>query len=179
MACKKNSVVYTLPLLAIIILGAACSTTYQTHDLVTPTKLNRGENVYLVTAQDGAYSGVVYKGSGMRATTALHAAIAPYCRSVTISKTTESLDHAVASAIAYNCRYIMTPTLTNWEPRAAWSGNPTKVSLNIEVYDLISGQAEAVMHKNLGVTGRSVTVVSQNPDDILNHLLKVFAQEAF
>lgn len=177
---RVKTIITLLALCIIVALTAGCTTTYQTRDLIAPTKLNRGANIYIARAQDGSYGNTVYKGSGLIATSLLHAAIAPYSKNVIIGNQWEDLNQATISAIASNCRYLMMPVLTNWEPRvAAWSGRPTRVSINIAVYDLDSGGSEQIINKSLDVTGRSATLVNQQPEDILAHLLERFVQEAF
>ena len=168
-------------LAAVCLIG--CSTRYASSPGMTPAvaSLEAGQKAYIAGAADGSYGAKVYPGSGLKTSQLLQKAVSAQGSPAIMGGGRQSVEVALESAQAAGCRYMFYPQLTLWEPRAAaWSGRATKVELIVYVYDLSHSAADQLIKQQyLGGKGRNVTLISQDPEDILENLLAQFAKEAY
>jgi hypothetical protein len=164
--------------LAIFTLISGCSTKYEMTDMGQQTaKLIKGGKTYVALPADGDFAGKIQTSSGFSVAEAAAGAIIHYTDPI-IAKATENVDNALESAYHYGCIYMYFIVINNWEPRRAFlSGYPTKVSLDINIYDVKS--KASVIHKRLEVTGRSMTIRSQRPEDLVYSLLLEYADTLY
>ena len=158
-----------LSLILACVFLSSCSTTY---DLVSDGltgRVPKGGKTYIALPEDGLYKGQAYTSSGFHTAAATAEAVSTYSDPV-VAKATESVAGALGSAAYYGCDIMYYIIIENWAPRlAAWSGQPTRVRLNVSAYDVASSRI--IVQKTLEVTGRSVTVRSQKAEDLVYRLL--------
>jgi hypothetical protein len=129
--------------------------------------IEKNKVVSIVLPQDGAFNGKVYNGSGKFVLNTFIAQLSPYCAqviSVDAFENTKSVD------------YIVTPTITHWEQRAAsWSGKPTRVKIHVSIYSVAAGKT--IINNNLTIEGRRMTFVDQSAESLAAFLIKEFITE--
>ncbi len=171
-----------LVMLVAVLYLPACTTRYSGSDLMPSdvAKLDHNAVVYIVTPQDGAYEDKIYEGSGAKTAVIFRDAIAPYAKSVTIGPNAPEEEYMEA-ALAQKARYVFVPEITNWvHRRAAVSGRASGVTLNVKVLDLSETEEDkTIMHRELRVQGRNMTIKSQHPEAIAKPLVVKYIKEIF
>lgn len=151
-------------LIAVVLLTmVGCTTKFSVvpMDGVSPAKLETNKAVYIAQAADGKYSDQVYTGSGMQVSTYVSKVLIPYSSLTEISGQISPKDVLLQEATEIGATYLFVPVITHWEPRAAaWSGIPTRVNIELTVYDVETGQSVAA--KSVSVKGKRMTFVSQH-----------------
>lgn len=154
------------------IVLSSCTTTMSLQNAradLPPAKIEKDRIICIATVNDGTFNGKIYNGSGHFVLNSFASNLQPFASKIAIvdSKNYDEM------AKQMNAKYIIRPTITHWEPRvAAWSGIPTRVEINVSVYDL--AQNKPVAHTNLSIKGRRMTFVSQSAEELTNALVKKF-----
>jgi len=174
---KKSVLFFSILISALVLSGC---TTQIRHDevLTSPTKLERGQKIYVAVANDGSYGSNVFAGSGMRISHTLAACLRPGASDIKLAPANEPIDKVLESAKNYGARYAVIPTITNWEQRAAaWSGRPTRAAMIIVVHDIAANKQ--ILSNQIDVKGRSVTFVSQSVDELAQKAIVKYCDNAF
>jgi len=96
-------------------------------------KIENGKVVCVVAINDGTYGGKVYTGSGAYVLNVLNVNLQPFTSKIV----TVSVEDYETEAKQLGATYIVKATITHWEPRlAALSGMPTRVIINVSIFDL-------------------------------------------
>jgi hypothetical protein len=162
-------------LVFVFVFITACSTKMVQQDL-TPisAKLLKNKAIYIATVDDGSFNGRVYSGSGLSVANNFQVNCRPYASKVIMGNQRDFLTEA-KNAKAY---YAFKAVITHWESRnAAWSGIPTRVEINIAVYNAADGTE--IVNRNLTVRGRSMTFASQSAEGLAAALIKDFCKQIF
>jgi hypothetical protein len=157
--------------LAVMLSG--CSTKLAVSPIAgqSSAKLETTQKAYIALAADGRYSDKVYAGTGMQVSRFVSQALAPYVSSSQIDNQIVPLQTSLLNASAAGAKYLFVPVITHWEPRiAAWSGIPTRVNIELTVYDTATEQPVAA--KSTSVRGRIATFVSQHAHDLAEEAIK-------
>lgn len=172
--------------LALIVCIAAilggCSTTHKINkNIGSEDKIAAGHAVYVIVPPDGGYGGRITPGSGQKVGSMLANMLIPYSQGVFMSPSAESLEAAFEKARANNVRYVFQPLIVNWEHRkAAWSSMPTEISVVVMIYDLQkSDPFLPVVNKTVYGQGRTITLNSQFPEEVLHPALSAFVKTLF
>ncbi len=154
-----------LALLAILLTSCA-----DTHQLMRmggeATKLDPQGVVYVSVSADGRYGQTTYYGSGQNTTQIVTMAFSRYADRVESGHSTQDYDSSLVSARKIGAKYLVIPTILEWEDRATeWSAIPDKASIKIAIYDVISeSSVDSVIIK--GKSGLA-TFGGDHPQDLL------------
>lgn len=163
-------------LLCTLFITAGCSTTMQTRDVASAphARLLRAQTVAITPVGDGMFNGKIYPGSGANVANMFAVNLRPY-----ISKSlTGGPEQDLAAYYKAGAYYVVKPTILHWEPRAAaWSGVPTRLKIHVSVYTAADGKE--IISKNLEVTGRRATLVSQSIEALSEMIIAQFCAEIF
>ncbi|MDR3049972.1 MAG: DUF4823 domain-containing protein [Elusimicrobiota bacterium] len=170
----KEKLVLAVCSFVFMVFAVSCSTKVAKIDNVQMTaKLQGNQVIFIAKTTDGTFDGRVYNGSGASVQNNFMANIRIHASKVI----TGSQDDFMGEAKQAKAYYIVKPTILYWEPRnAAWSGIPTKVEINVIVYD---AAGKELVNRNLTVRGRSMTFTSQSAEGLANHLIQEFCREVF
>jgi hypothetical protein len=160
-------------LLFLSVLVTGCSTKIAVKPIEghPSAKLETGQKVYIALAADGRYSDEVYAGTGAQVSGFVRQALAPYASGSQIAGQRSSLEVSLQQAADAGAKYLFVPVITHWEPRAAaWSGRPTRVNIELTVYDTATGQLIAA--QSTSVRGRIVTFVSQHAHELAEQMIR-------
>lgn len=155
--------------------ACACTTsmsvTNAKNESIPLAKIEKDKIICIIPVADGMFNGRTYTGSGLYVLNSLIVNLQPYASKVlTVDATNYEKDAKQA-----NAAYIVKPIIMHWEPRAAaWSDIPTRVIINISVFDL--SQNKEIINANLNVRGRAFTMVSQSAEGLADILIKQFVQ---
>lgn len=121
-------------------LLTACADSHQLMRMGGGAKaLDRGGMVYVSVPGDGRYGQTTYYGSGQNATQIVMLAFSQYAK-VESGREQQDFDSALTAARNVNAKYLVVPTILEWEDRATeWSGIPDKASIKLTVVDVDSG----------------------------------------
>lgn len=160
-----------------ILCMAACSTKISiepnnidvNHQSVT---LEKGKSAFIALPRAAVYDGRVYENSGLQ--------VADYTRDALIGKASpvilgnkpdNNVNELLRLAEEQNAFYLFVPAIRHWEPRAAaWSGMPTQVSIQLQVYDVAT--KNMLIDVTTSVIGKRMTFVSQNAHDLARLIIK-------
>ena len=134
-------------------------------------KIENDKLICLVEVKDGTYGSKVYPGSGSYVLNIFNVNLQPFASKIQ----TIDADNIEENAKQLGAKYIVKPTITNWEPRkASWSSRPTRVEMNVSVFD--TEQNKNIINTNLSITGRTFTIVDQSAEGLASFLIKEFVQ---
>jgi hypothetical protein len=134
-------------------------------------KIESNKLICIVGVNDGIYNGKVYAGSGLYVLNSFTLNLQPFASKI---KTVDANNYE-ADAEQLGATYIVKPIIMHWEPRnASWSGIPTRVEINVSVFDL--EQDKYIIYTNLSATGRAVTLVDQSAEGLANEIIREFVQ---
>lgn len=120
----------------------------------------------------------MYGGSGTQVAHFMSMFIRPFASKIQLAQAYEVFETALQQAGKANVRYLFFPVITNWEPRnAAWSGRPTRASITVTAYDVAANQQLFV--RKIDIEGRSVTLISQSVDKLVETAIKEFCENLF
>lgn len=102
--------------------------------------LDSKARTYVTIPSDGQYGQQTYTGSGRITAGIVHGAFSTRMTQVDIADKYESYENAINTAISRGYQYLVFPKITHWEDRnTAWSGRPSKASINIRIIDVTTG----------------------------------------
>ena len=157
-----------LPLVcALLICSVGCKTSMDVNPIRGQafSKLERGHKAYIALPEDGRYAAITYTGSGMQVASHVAKALTAHASSTVNENQILPLETLLQKAVAADAKYLFVPLITHWEPRvASVSGRPTRVHLEMRIYDTATGVA--IASNSIDVTGRRVTVASQSADGL-------------
>ena len=164
---------FTVVIVAIFLFaGIGCSTKFAAKPVadMPSAKLETGHAVYIALAADGRYSEQTYRGTGAQVSGYVAQTLSSYTSSSQVDNEIRTLEASLQNAKEANAKYLFVPLITHWEPRAAaWSGRPTRVNIELRVYDVESGQP--VAGNSSSVRGRIVTVASQHAHELAREIV--------
>ncbi|MDR3244039.1 MAG: DUF4823 domain-containing protein [Elusimicrobiota bacterium] len=170
----KKTILFLSVVFAFVFV-AACSTKMTQTDLMPiSAQLLKNKAIYIAVVDDGSFNGRIYAGSGLSVANYFQVNCRPYASKVIIGNQRDFLNEAKNLKADYAFRAI----ITHWEPRsAAWSGIPTKVEINIAVYNASDGKE--LVNTTLAVRGRAMTFANQSAEGLAAALIKDFCQQIF
>lgn len=154
-------------LFTILVCLAGCSTKLAVNPIEgQPTaRLETGQKAYIALPADGKYADKVYAGTGMQVSSYVAQALSPYVTSSQMDNQVLPLETLLQNSSAAGAKYLFIPDITHWEPRvAAWSGIPTRVHIELKVFDVATGQILAA--NSVSVRGKIATFVSQHAHEL-------------
>ncbi|HEX3036586.1 MAG TPA: DUF4823 domain-containing protein [Thermodesulfobacteriota bacterium] len=129
-------------------------------------KLSTADSFYIAVSMDGAYGDERYEGSGLSLSQIILSSLAKKVRRVEIAKAYQTYDEALVSAKAKGWKYLVYPTILQWENHATeWNGIPDKVEVKIQVIETAPDKlVDAVI-----INGKSglATFGGDQPQDLL------------
>ena len=142
----------------------SCGTTMKINQVLKPSsKLEQNRNIHIAKIDDGAFNGRIYNGSGLSVANYFKVYMQP---------------NAAQICSEENADYIVKAVITHWEPRRAeWSGIPTKVKIQVSIFEAISGKE--LINNELSIVGRSVTFVPQSAEGLAEYMIKNLCEEIF
>ncbi len=155
-----------LLIFSIILLVAACTSTYRHSEIQTPSaKLDSSLGVLISIPENGWYENQQYKNSGQMTANAIRAAFAKNARRVDLANKCQD-EICLESIDVEKYGYFVKPVILHWEERATeWSGKPDRIEIQLIVYDTATREALA----NSSYTGKSkwATFGGDHPQDLL------------
>lgn len=142
----------------------SCGTSMQTKQMLSISyKLEQNRNIHVAKINDGVFDGRIYNGSGLSVANYFEVYMQPYASKICSEE---------------NADYVVKAVITHWEPRRAeWSGIPTKVKIQVSVFETSSGKE--LINNELTIRGRSVTFVPQSAEGLAEYMIKNFCNEIF
>ncbi|MGP1717027.1 MAG: DUF4823 domain-containing protein [Methylophilus sp.] len=168
--------------LSIISAGLLLTACADTHHLIknnpVETRLSAEATVYISVPNDGIYGAKTYHGSGQNTAQIIYSAFAKHTRAVTVGRTIQSFNEALATARETGKNYLVYPTILQWEDRATeWSGIPDKVEVKVEVIDATTASTvtSAVVKGKSGLA----TFGGDHPQDLLPKPVEKFVSSIY
>ncbi len=170
------STILILPLL--ILVGCADSQKLDINDQLGAASLDRNASAYIAIPANGRYGNQEYHGSGATVAQIIKGALSVHLVHVDIGTKVESFPKATSSAALGHYKYLFNPTIVHWEDRATeWSASADKVSVNIAVIDVKSGEqiSSASIYGQSGLA----TFGGDHPQDLLPEPITEYIAELF
>lgn len=160
-------------ILAFLVMLTGCETLVEFFPVegMPSAKLEAGHKAHVALAADGKYAGKAYADSGRQVSGFVAKELTQYTSSVHVENQILPLENLLKKASESRAKYLFVPKITHWEPRAAaWSGIPTRVYIELEVYDVASGNPVAA--NAVSARGRIATLKSQHAHDVADAVVK-------
>ncbi|CAG2151176.1 DUF4823 domain-containing protein [Cupriavidus plantarum] len=168
---------------AMVVAITGCTASYKNvktggTDLAAGGQLDSSAAVYIALPKDGAYGAKAYAGSGRTVASAIAQALSQKARRVDVAEAEQTRDQTLSEAKRLGARYAVIPVIAHWEQRATeWSGRPSRMSLDMSVYDADTGTK--IDARSITARSRIVSFTSTSPDSLLTSPLKAYAQQLY
>lgn len=170
------SALLILPFL--ILVGCADSQKLDINDQFGAVSLDRNASAYIAIPANGRYGNQEYHGSGATVAQIIKGALSVHLVHVDIGTKVESFPKAKSSAALGHYKYLFYPTIVHWEDRATeWSAKADKVSVNIAVIDVESG--EQISSASIDGQSGLATFGGDHPQDLLPEPITKYIAELF
>lgn len=159
-------------------LSACADSHHLTHMGESPVKLKPDGIVYISVPIDGHYGQTTYYGSGQTTTQIVVLAFSQHAVRVESGHGLQDFDNALAEARKVSAKYLVVPTILEWEDRATeWSGIPDKASVKLAVVDTQTG----VTLDSVIIKGKSglATFGGDHPQDLLPKPIKEYVSSLY
>jgi hypothetical protein len=175
--------VYKAQTLAVVLVVTALSACADTHEFLRygnseVPRLTSSDSVYVAVSRDGVYGSKTYQGSGLTTSQILLSSLAKRIRRVETGRSPQSFDEALKIARDSGYRYLVYPTILQWEDRATeWSAIPDRVEVKIEIVDATTGKTldSAVIKGKSGLA----TFGGDHPQDLLPKPVEDYVSRLF
>lgn len=174
---KKLSLIgFTFILL--IQLGCAAYRIERAGDNHLPPIFDRTGSAYVSVCEDGIYNSEIYLGSGLATAEIIMNEFSKYLAAVSKGTTPESYDQALKSALRGGYRYLIYPSIEQWEDHATEKTEiPDKIKLKIIVTETLSeNQLDLVM---IGGKSRPFSTGGEQPQDLLATPIRIYVSSLF
>lgn len=171
-----------VPLVAIAALAlAGCADSHQltrNAHLASSTQFAPDDAFFIAISRDGSYQNKPYPRSGTITSQLLQNAFSQHARTVRMDNRYQPLDKLLQSLPPEKYRYLVYPTILEWEDRATeWSGIPDKVAVRVEIIQLADGQTvdTTIIRGKSGIA----TFGGDHPQDLLPRPLGDYVKSLF
>jgi basic membrane lipoprotein Med (substrate-binding protein (PBP1-ABC) superfamily) len=176
---KYFSIIATLAIAGIFL--AACATKAKQKNLIAEApdiKRERDHAIYITSVKDGKFKKKTYEGSGIKVANMFEENIRFYAKETIMGQENDDLANDFAEAKEKNAYYLVKPSISHWEPRAAaFSNKPTQIIIHVSVYAV--SDSKEIISRNLEVTGRSISYTNQSPEGLANNIINEFCKDVF
>ena len=165
-------------LLLLVSLLFGCADTHKLTRNGTNLKLDPSVSLYISVPLDGRYGQTIYHGSGLTTTQAVLKAFSVHMINIETGREYQSFNDALEYAKAHNHKYLIFPSILEWEDRATeWSGIPDRVSIKVAIIATSSGRAidSAIVEGESGLG----TFGGDKPQDLLAKPIKDYVSLLF
>lgn len=144
----------------------------------TNVKLDSNKSIYISIPKDGRYGNINYQGSGENTSQIILMSLSKYSNNIEIAHNYQSLKEALSYSIKKDFKYLVFPTILEWEDRATeWSGISDKASIKISVIEVKTGKIiDSVIIK--GKSGLA-TFGGDHPQDLLPKPVDEYIHDLF
>ncbi len=151
----------------IALFFVACADKHQLLKLgTTSVKLDSTKSIYISISKDGRYGNINYQGSGENTSQIILMSLSKYSDNIEIANSYQSLKDALNYSIKKDFKYLVFPTILEWEDRATeWSGISDKASIKIRIIEV---KTEKTLDSVI-IKGKSgwATFGGDHPQDLL------------
>jgi uncharacterized protein YceK len=161
-----NKFLLLITILMLTFISGCADVTKVTRNEAREVALNSKAKTYVSIPADGRYGEQQYTGSGKIAAGIVLGAFSTKMLHVDIGEKYEAFDNALGTAKTGGYQYLISPKIIHWEDRnTAWSGRPSKASINIRIIDVASGD----MIDSVVIDSRSsvMRMTDPSPEDAL------------
>ena len=152
--------------LCLFILSACADVTHIRRNDSRDFVLDSNSRTYISVPRDGSYGAINYNGSGTITAGIVLAAFSLQMTEVEIGDHQQTFEDALAFARKENYEYLIVPKILHWEDRnTAWSGRPSKASINLAIVDVRTGnKIDSVV---IDARSSAVRMTDPSPEDAL------------
>lgn len=134
--------------------------------------------VYVSVPEDGRTSREIYQGSGLATAHGFQDAFSDYVKHVSIGERPESYDDALKSALYAGCRYLVYPSIEQWEDyRTEATGKRDRIQLKVIVVDAACG--DLVDAATISGKSKLFTMGGEQPQDLLATPIRIYVKSLF